>query len=106
MKIDGVIRPKNGSSSFNFESWCDFVRSRPELVRPEPKIGKNPFTGEPVEFKASQDAAEIVVDGSIVGSASWSMSEEPLVNVTIEESRIALVKEWAEELNGEFHPDG
>ena len=33
------------------------------------------------------------------------MSEDPLVNVTIDESHLPLVLEWVEELDGVFHRD-
>ena len=50
----------------------------------------------------SPDAAEVIVNGATVGSVYWSMSDEPLVNVSIEPSAISLVQEWETALGGEF----
>jgi hypothetical protein len=45
------------------------------------------------------------MSGETVGSVYWSMSEERLVNVNVEPSALALVREWATILGGEFRPD-
>jgi hypothetical protein len=51
------------------------------------------------------DAAEVLLGGRSVGDVYWSMSEEPLVNVSIEPSALPMVLEWAVALGGEFRPD-
>jgi hypothetical protein len=50
------------------------------------------------------DAAQIVVNGQTVGNVYWSMSDEPLVNVSVEPSGLAFVRECAALLAGEFRP--
>jgi hypothetical protein len=50
-------------------------------------------------------SAQVIVAGRPVGEVSWSMSEKPLVNVSVEPSALNLVQEWAVELDGEFRPD-
>ena len=50
-------------------------------------------------------AKEVVVEERVIGSVYWSMAKEPLVNVRIEPSALALVAQWAAALGGEFRPD-
>ena len=47
----------------------------------------------------------MILEGQPVGRVSWSMSEEPLVCVIVEQSAMPLVLEWAKELAGEFHKE-
>ena len=103
MQIEGVIRPV-GASPFNRAGWCELVTRRPELRRPAPREIINPFTRKPTTVRATDDAAEILLGGNVIGHASWSMSEEPLVNVSIESAGLHLVREWAIDLHGEFVP--
>jgi hypothetical protein len=51
------------------------------------------------------DSAEVVFEGQTVGNVSWSQSDEPLVNVSIEPSALFLVHEWATIFGGEFRAD-
>lgn len=105
MRIDGVILPNSESAEFTRETWCNFVASRPEFTRPSPKEGTNPFTGETMAFIPTEDVADLEVDGRVVGHVYWSMSEEPLVNVSIESSELHRVAEWATAMNGRFQAD-
>jgi hypothetical protein len=52
-----------------------------------------------------EGAKDVVVEERVIGNVYWSMSEEPLVNVSIEPSGLPLVAEWAAALGGEFRPD-
>jgi hypothetical protein len=52
-----------------------------------------------------QDAAEVVMGGNLVGRVYWSMSDEPLVIVSIEPSALHLVLEWAAALGAVFRED-
>jgi hypothetical protein len=101
MKIEGTFRPA-GAVAFDRATWCNLIDKRPELRRPAPREGINPFTKKPTMFRPPDDAAEVLLDGSVIGSAHWSMSEEPLVNVSVELAGLSLVKEWAAELHGVF----
>jgi hypothetical protein len=57
-------------------------------------------------IRPTADVAEVVVNGSVVGNVSWTMSaEDPQVNVSIEPSASQLVLEWAAELGGEFREE-
>ena len=104
LRIKGAIRPF-GVSRFNREAWCELVARRPEFRRRPPRQARNPFTGEAMTVQPPKDVAEVLSDGHPVGEVYWSMSEEPLVNVSMEPSALPLVLEWAAEIGGEFQPD-
>ena len=104
MRIEGAIYPVGDAARFGRGAWCDLVSARPEFRRFPPKQTRNPFTGEPMTVRPVPDAAEVVVEGRAVGEVYWSMSDEPLVNVSVEVSALPLVREWAEALGGEFRP--
>jgi hypothetical protein len=55
--------------------------------------------------RPTSDVAEVVVGGRTVGNVYWSMSEEPLVIVSVESSVLPLVQEWAKAMGGEFRQD-
>jgi hypothetical protein len=103
MKIEGSIQPA-GAVTFDKAAWCEFIGRRPELRRPGPREGINPFTKKPQVYRPRNDAAEILLNGNVIGSASWSQSEESLVNVSVESAGLTLVQEWAAELGGVFIP--
>ena len=52
------------------------------------------------------DAAEVLLEGRVVGRAYWSMSDEPGVCVIVEPTAMSLVLQWAMELVGEFSEYG
>jgi hypothetical protein len=101
MAIERTIRPLPGAATFDHDAWCQFIDARDDLRRPGPKMGINPFTKQPKQIKPTPDVAEIVVEGVVVGRASWSMSEEPLINIEVEETELPRVGEWARLLGGE-----
>jgi hypothetical protein len=106
MQVEGTIYPIGDASGFTREAWNQLVASRPEFRHHSPRQARNPFTGEAMILPQSPDAAEIIVDGRIVGTVYWSMSEERLVNVSVEPSALPLVQEWAAALNAEFRVAG
>lgn len=104
MRIEGAIYPTVAGSGFSREAWCRLVASRPEFRRHASRQARNPFTGETMTVHPPPDAAEVVWEGSVVGQVYWSMSEEPLIHVSVEPAALPLVREWATALAGEFHP--
>src|SRR5262249_10148461 len=105
MRTEGTIYPSGHAAGFSREAWCQLLSRRPEFRRHPPRQARNPFTGEAMTVHPPEDAAEVVLDGRAVGEAYWSMSEEPLVNVSVEPAAMHLVSQWATELEGEFRPD-
>jgi hypothetical protein len=104
MKIEGSIQPAGGVA-FDRAAWCNLIDKRPELRHPSPREAINPFTKKPHIYRPPDDAAEVVLNGDVIGNASWSQSEEPLVNVSVEPAGLPLVQEWAAELRGVFVAD-
>ena len=105
MRVKGVIRPVGNGTGFSRESWRELIQRRSEFRRPPPKQGRNPFTGGAAVFHPSPDAADVVLEDHLVGEVSWSMSEEALVNVSVDPSAMPLVLEWAKKLGGEFRQE-
>jgi hypothetical protein len=104
MQVMGAIHPIGDAAEFSREAWCRIVDSRPEFRRHQPRQARNPFTGGAMTVRATPDAAEVIIDGKVVGNVYWSMNEEPLVNVSVEPSALPLVSEWASAMGGEFRP--
>ena len=98
MRIEGVIRPTDGGARFGRDVWCQLVSRRPEILPVPYAQIRNPFTGKVTGVDPAEDAAEVVLGGSPVGNARWSMSGEPLVCVSVEQAAMPLVLEWAKEL--------
>ena len=47
-------------------------------------------------------AADVLIEGRHVGYMYWSLTEEPLIHVTVDPSAISYVRECASALGGEF----
>lgn len=105
MRVEGAIVPAGEGSRVNRDAWCRLIDSCPELRRPQPRQAINPFTREPMVVWPSDDFAQVVIEGIAVGDVYWSMSDQPLINVSIERSALPLVLQWAAELGGEFRED-
>ncbi len=103
MRIEGTIRPAGDGTGFSREAWRQLIGRRQEFRRRAPRRIRNPFTGGTVMTPQHEDSAEVLLNGHPVGDVWWSMSEEPLVCVSIEPSAMPLVLAWARELRGEFH---
>ena len=103
MDFYGVIRAKVGGRPITYDGWCEFVRSRPELVRATPRTGRNPKTGEPMTIYPRQDGAKVVINGHEIGHVGWSLTGEDEV---IFNGNPALIIPWAisiaVELDAEF----
>jgi hypothetical protein len=102
MQIEGAIHPVGDGAGLTRGAWCQLVTARPEFRRHPLRQARNSFTGGVMTVHPRPDAAEVVVDGRVVGQVYWSMSDEPLVNLTVESSALPLVREWAAALGGEF----
>jgi len=101
MRIEGTIRPTGDRIGFSREAWCRLVSRRSEFRRYPPVQCPNPFKGgKIVTIPSKQDAAEVLLDGRPAGKAYWSMSEEPLVCVIVEEPAIPMVIDRNEYYDG------
>ena len=102
MRIEGSIHPANELAPFTREMWCRVLERRPEFRHYAARQAPNPFAGSMATLQPPADAAEVVLDGILLGNVSWSASDEALVSVSIESSARHLVVEWAADLGGEF----
>ena len=103
MKITGIIRPTAGNREFSREAWCALITERPEFRRRAPLSAPNPFKpGTMMTVPYPDDGAEVVVDGQVVGSVGWSMSEERFAMIEVGQSAVPLVLQWAKGYGGEF----
>lgn len=103
MRIEGAIYPTSTATNFTREVWCHLVKSRPEFRHSPPATRPNPFKpGEFMTIYPSPDTGVVVADGREAGLAWWSCSDELLVNVSVEQSAMRFVQEWATALGGEF----
>jgi hypothetical protein len=105
MPIQGTIRPAVYGTGFSRKRWRELVNGRPEFRRYPSRQCRSPFNGRIVTIPSNEDRAEVIVGNQPVGKVYWSMSDEPLVCVMIDESAMPLVLEWAKELQGEFHEE-
>jgi hypothetical protein len=102
MQITGQI-VAGGDVEFSRDAWCRHIASRPEFHERPPATVPNPFKpGEMMPTPVHEDLADVVLNGRKVGSVWWSMNEEPLVNVDVDESALRFVHQWAEALGGVF----
>src|SRR5882672_6831405 len=107
MRIEGAIRPISGAVGFSHQKWCQLVRRRPEF-RPYPPRQGQPTYPRHLQFSPPEDledAAEVWLNGRVVGNVHWSNSGAPLVNVSVDRSAVSLVLEWATALEGEFREE-
>jgi hypothetical protein len=105
MRIEGAVYSVGDPATFTKEAWCRFVETRPELRGYPTRQARNPFSGGMMDVRPMRDARDVVIEDRVIGEVYWSMSEEPLVNVSIEPCGLGLVTEWAAALGGEFRPD-
>jgi hypothetical protein len=103
MHYVGYIEAEPDPPGIDKAAWIELIDRHPHLVRPGPSRGINPFTREPVEFRANPTAANLVIDGEDVGFFDWSQNEENVILVTGELPAIRrYAAEIAEQLGGRF----
>lgn len=105
MRIDGVIIP-NDDNPFNKEIWICVLDSRPEFRRACSRTSRHPLNRTAMTIHAAPDPAGIWLHDELIGNVSWSHSEQPLINVSIEPAGLPLVQEWAAVLGGQWRVGG
>ncbi|MAG92212.1 MAG: hypothetical protein CMJ48_00455 [Planctomycetaceae bacterium] len=100
--------PVANSTPFERESWIRVIEDRSELIPAQPLPGiPNPFKpGETMTVSPDPAHASLVIDQLEVGSFSWAMNDETLINVhgNLNDVRSFAV-ELAEFLGGVFVPE-
>lgn len=77
--LRAIIKPATPSLAL----WEAFLKRRPDLVRPPPRLIKNPFSGNTVEFHEPPGVVRIIHEGHILGaiepSAEFTLDGELLL---------------------------
>ena len=90
-ELVGTIEPESGSFAGKDE-WIALIAAHSALASSAPKQGMNPFSGKPMVFSPSPDAASVVVDGTRIGAIHWAMNDSRQLIVWSEaEAKIRVV---------------
>lgn len=81
MEIIGEIKPPDGGQLSN-DDWINLIATHPALSKPPAREGINPFTKEPHIFYPRGTSAQIVVEGTKIGSICWVEDDSELPYVT------------------------
>ena len=86
-------------------AWLTLIAQRDDLLTPPARMGKNPFTGEPVEFKPPATTVRVVRDDLDLGQIYLSEDgADELLVMAPDELRpvmLELAQELATALGGE-----
>jgi hypothetical protein len=106
MKCLGQIQAVPGSAAIDSSKWLALIDSHGALEHVPARKGINPFTREPVDYKAPATSALIRVQGAQIGSIFWAMDGSPYLMVQAEEGSVetvaALAREIAAALGAQF----
>ena len=110
MFIGQIVAPSGIAS----DKWLALTKSHKSLaiVPPGVRMGINPFTRQPCEFKTPASTALVQEDRTKIGSIYWAMDGSPILIVDAEEDSMDTAARIAEEiaasLGGQFvrQPNG
>jgi hypothetical protein len=109
MDLLGTIEPTVGTSAGRSE-WLNLVGAHPSLAPFTPRQGINPFTKEPMQYKAAADTARVLVEGSQVGCIGWAEDNSQVLvawSDTGAEAQVsAVAADVAARLGWQFVPSG
>jgi hypothetical protein len=109
MDLLGTIEPTAGTSAGGSE-WLTLIGVHPSLARIPPRQGVDPFTREPMQYRAAPDAAHVLVEGSKVGCIGWAEDDSQVLvawsDVGAEAQVSAIVADVAARLGWQFVPSG
>src|SRR5262245_3959184 len=94
----GKIEPVSVSSEINPDKWLALIDSHQSLGHIPSRMGINPFTRQPLEYKASTDTAAIQINSAPVGTIHWAMAGSPFLIVWAEEESAESVACVAEDI--------
>jgi hypothetical protein len=109
MDLLGTIEPTAATSAGRNE-WLTLVGTHPSLAPVPPRQGINPFTKEPMQYKAAPDTARVLVEGSEVGYFAWAEDDSQVLAVWsdagAEKQVSAVASDVAARLGWQFVPSG
>jgi hypothetical protein len=89
----GTIEPRADAVSGKSD-WIRLIGTHPELSPMQAREGINPFSRRPMLFKASPDAARVLLEQDPIGSIYWAMDDSRRLVVSAEagfEARVLKV---------------
>jgi len=98
MMFLGRIEPVSASSPIDPDKWLALIDSHDSLVHMPSRVGINPFTREPWEYKGSPSTGIIQKGGTKIGSIWWAMDGSPFLIVQAEHDLAEAVAGIAEEI--------
>jgi len=85
------------------------IEARVDLVRAEPREGRNPFTGGKTIFRPPDTSAALVVEGREVARLGWAQDDSDAIIIWCSEAdaatTIPIVAQIASKLDAVFVPD-
>ena len=102
----GTISPTKAASTFTRESWLAYIATATDLSRPEPQIGRNPFTGDSVTFQPPADTVHFAPNGEHIASFGWSQNDEAMITVAFDDphadTAVERARKIADAMEAEF----
>jgi hypothetical protein len=98
MILLGEIEAVSEAAPLDAAKWLSLIDSHESLGHVPSKMGINPFTKKPTEYKSPASTARICVEGASVGSIGWALDGSLSLIVEAEENSVDLVTKTAEEV--------
>lgn len=98
MAYIGRLKPVTESAEIDEMRWIKLIDSHGSLRHAPPVNGINPFTRQPWVFYAADSTAEVIIDGTSVGSIVWASDGSSLLFVNADDEWVDTVASIAEEI--------
>ena len=80
VELIGTIEP-GATAAFGNAEWIRVIEAHPQLSPMPDKRGVNPFLRKPTQYQSNRTTAQVVIDGSQIGSIHWAMDDSRLLVV-------------------------
>ena len=105
MDYAGCIEADADPPGIDRDAWGNLIDTHPLLVRPNTQQIINPFTQKPYVVHPRDSVANLVDDGQHIGILDWSHSDENLLIVLGDLSKVQQhAIQIASQLGGHFIP--
>ena len=71
MQIYGSVESDDSRTPIRHDDWLAYIRNSPDLVRPEPRSGRNPANGDPILLQPPADTVHLIENDSRLATFSW-----------------------------------
>ena len=110
MQRYGTIESDAGTTPIRHDDWLSHIASATDLVRPEPRPGRNPANGEPIMLQPPADTVHLLDSDVRLATFSWGPPDHNCINVQYNVSDaevvVARAKFIADALSGTFRDSG